>query len=84
MRWTVEQPLTSYDYGRTRVIEKFLWFPREIDHEVRWLEKVMIEQVVTFDMAENPDSVYFDHKLPQVRRYHWRDSKWIDPPINLR
>ena len=30
--------------GDKRIVSKFLLFPREINNEVRWLEKVKIEQ----------------------------------------
>ena len=83
MRLKLERPLTEKDYGRRRVISKFLWFPKEINHEIRWLEKAMIEQKVTFRMVDSPDSVYCDYRIPQIKQHYWQNSKWIDPPIKL-
>lgn len=31
--------LQSHERGTIRVRKKFLWFPKEVDREVRWLEK---------------------------------------------
>jgi len=33
-------------FGERRTISKFLWFPRTIDGETRWLEKAVIRQEV--------------------------------------
>lgn len=79
MRWKLEKPLTESDYGKTRTIYKFLWLPREINYEVRWFEGALIEQVVTFDIVIDPDCISMSY-----RKYYWQDSKWIDPPTNLR
>lgn len=32
MRWTIET-------GNTRIVTRFLWLPREINGEVRWMER---------------------------------------------
>lgn len=41
MRFKLKPKPTLFD---RRIIKKFAWFPIEIDREVRWLEKVVIEQ----------------------------------------
>jgi len=38
-------PLKSQE-GQKRIVTKFLWFPKVLDGELRWLEKVKILQEV--------------------------------------
>jgi hypothetical protein len=38
MKWKVEK-LIPPEHGETRTVTKFLWFPKEIHKEGRWLEK---------------------------------------------
>lgn len=33
------------NWGDERIVEKFLWFPAIIDHELRWLETAKIKQI---------------------------------------
>ena len=51
--------------GETRVISKFLWFSRWIEHERRWLERASIRQV------------YVGPGLMDVRG-SWMDIAWED------
>lgn len=45
MRWTKKEKRKRIpDDNERRVITKFLFFPRHIDEEYRWFEKVSIEQ----------------------------------------
>lgn len=81
MRFQLEHPLKEQDFGRRRIIERFLWFPRKVDYEVRWLENVMIEQKVTFIHVYDRDC---GNVIKPTRKYIWQDSKWVDPPINLK
>lgn len=41
MRWNNVRPKTD----ETREATKFLWFPKEINREIRWLEKATYKQV---------------------------------------
>lgn len=63
----------------TRTIAKFLWFPKKINYEIRWLEGVLIEQVVDFEIVFDRDCDRYYHQ-----KYYWRDKRWVNPPINLR
>lgn len=84
MRLKLEKPIIESDCGKRRTISKFLWLPKEINYEIRWLEKALIEQVVTFRLVSNADERYSGYKLPLVKHYYWEDSKWINPPPNLK
>ena len=44
MRWQANKGLTV---GDRRVITQFIFFPKELNGEVRWLETAKINQVVT-------------------------------------
>lgn len=41
MRWNNVRPKTD----EPRFVTKFLWLPKKINHETRWLEKATYEQV---------------------------------------
>lgn len=49
MRWKKEKLYL----GKKREVEKFLWFPKEIDKEVRWLEKAKWEEAHCFGSYGN-------------------------------
>jgi hypothetical protein len=53
--------------GEIRVIEKFLFFPKSIDGEVRWFEKVKIKQKCF--IHENLLNDLFSE-------VHWVDISW--------
>ena len=42
MRWGTEKNFPL----KKRMIRKFLWFPKKIDKETRWLEKATILQLL--------------------------------------
>lgn len=50
----------------TRIINKFLFLPRTINGETRWLERVKIYQQFDF---------YYDFIIPLSE---WTDIKWMD------
>ena len=50
------------EHGDWRTIEQFLFFPRQVRGEIRWLERVQIRQ-------------YFDK--PSYS-YSWEPGKWKD------
>lgn len=56
MRWKDRK------YGTYREISKFLWFPKNINHETRWLENVTWFQ--TWQYGQYGD--------------FWLDERWID------
>lgn len=79
MRFQLEKPLAKRDFGKKRTISKFLWFPKRINYEIRWLEEALIEQVVDYRFVR-------DNDCPSViyEKYYWKDSRWIDLPIHMR
>ncbi|UUV45996.1 hypothetical protein [Bacillus phage vB_BanS-Thrax1] len=63
MRWKSGRP--KY-VGEIRVITEFLWFPRKINHEWRWLETAKIRQISEWSYNSG------------VKRMHWYDDEWVD------
>lgn len=63
MRWKSKKP--RY-YDEHRHITKFLFFPKKVNHEWRWLERVTILQKV--------DRIYSTY----TSNLCWVDVKWID------
>jgi len=54
--------------GKKRIIHKFLWIPKRIEDEMRWLEFATFEQeVYSFDNWETGELVY-----------KWINLRWID------
>lgn len=78
MKFKIEEPLTEKDYGRKRYKKKFLWFPKKLDYEVRWLERAMIEQVVDYSLSTHPNEIHMDYRMPLVRNYYWKDLHWAN------
>ena len=64
MRWTSKE---MPEEGEKRVINIFLFFPRLIGEEWRWLERVQILQVYEKDV---------DYE--GTRFSCWEDKKWIN------
>ena len=54
-------------YGERRTVTKFLWFPLEINKEVRWLEKTTY--------VEEYDRFYF---CGEYYYMDWNPIKWVD------
>jgi hypothetical protein len=52
--------------GDQRCIVVFLWFPKNIDGDVRWLEKVWMRQEVI-------DKSKYSYDPTDL---HWKDVKW--------
>lgn len=44
MRWHLKRPDNPTSDDQKRTIEKFLWWPKAINYEVRWLERATILQ----------------------------------------
>lgn len=79
MRFKLDKPVRESDYRKTRTIYKFLWFPRKINYEIRWLEGAMIEQVVDREMKLDADCCW-----NYWYKYYWRDVRFMDIPANLK
>ena len=64
MRWKIERLWL----GKFRIVEKFLWFPKTIDNERRWLEKCKILQ----QTVNRPYTFIWENN------FIWEDDQWID------
>jgi hypothetical protein len=51
-----------YKDGR-RIVKRFLWIPKTIYHETRWLEIAIIEQHIKYDVKG---------------KCYWLDAEWIN------
>ena len=61
MRWKKRrQPM----FNDERIINKFLFFPKEINNDVRWLERVMYKEIF---LKSYPSGIY-----------SWVKDCWID------
>ena len=78
MRFKLDKPARESDYRKTRTIHKFLWLPRMINYEIRWLEGALIEQRVDYNLhlGNYPSESY--------KKYYWKDIRWVDEPANLK
>lgn len=68
--------------GGKRVITKFLWLPKVINDEVRWLEWASLQQ----EVVSLRTAFYFDNgKREYVTqyKYKWVDRKWVDHPKDV-
>lgn len=64
MRWK------SPRIGDSRVLKKFLLFPRKINNEYRWFETVYIEQIYMV-INYTIDGMSF-------QRDDWHDTNWLN------
>lgn len=64
MRWPVKPPKATPKTGDLRAKTAFLWLPRHMDGEWRWLEKASWQQLcmVSYD----------------CHFYEWLDHHWCD------
>lgn len=69
MRWKTKPKPQWLD---TRIKERFLFFPKKIDNEWRWLEKAKYKQQY---------EIWRDNGLHLV---DWVDKEWIDEVKNER
>jgi len=67
MRWESKDSKNKRLVGTTRIIRKFLYFPKEMDGEKRWLEIVYIEQRRCRDR----------NYLNKTKNW-WDDVRWVD------
>lgn len=70
MRWESGKPRYR---GQTRTITEFLWFPRKVNHEWRWLEIAKISQVV--------DKYWTLHDGDKL---YWKDVEWVDEKEKIK
>lgn len=61
MRWGARP---AQHIGDTKIITKFLFLPKKLNYEWRWLEKAKIRQMFLF----NSD----------LRDFKWKDMEWVD------
>lgn len=69
MRWTLK---AGKKEGDTRTVSRFLWFPKCIDREIRWLEWATIQQTVMVRTSLAPNSPIGCTYLA------WVDSCWVN------
>lgn len=63
MRWKKEQ----YDFTDTRIKEHFLFLPKRIGNECRWLERAKYKQIYEYNRAGDGSLFLM-----------WADKEWID------
>ena len=67
MRWLYDKLLGRE--GETRIITKFLFFPKKLDNERKWLEKAhILQKVCKVDIGGSMEWGKYKHK--------WRDWNW--------
>lgn len=66
MRWTYK-PNYPTQIGQARRVEKFLWFPKRIIFETRWLERTAWIQ-----------SAVWRTTAMGIRYLEWADLQWAD------
>jgi len=55
-----------YKVGNERIIDKFLWFPKVINNELRWLERArVVQQVINVDVGGS-------------MKYGKNKAEWVD------
>jgi len=69
LRW--KPKLTERDWERERIVTKFLWYPKKIGDEIRYLETAKIRQrVLKVDVGGSME--WGKNKLK------WCDVRWED------
>ncbi len=66
--WLFHEDISIYFNGESHICSKFLFFPKQINGEVRWLEYVKWKQ--TFHTNKLSDYT------PKYSYSYWRDDKW--------
>ena len=54
--------------GQERIISKYLYFPKRIGDESRWLEKCRIKQTLHYMFDVTCGATWWE----------WRDSEWVE------
>lgn len=60
MRWQVKDK--TIEKGKIETVKKFLWFPKRIGDEVRWLEVASWERI---------------YRVSLDRGGYWDNRKWV-------
>lgn len=69
LKWK-DEPKPEPQLGDQRIVEKFLFFPKWIDNEWRWLGSAKILQERARGMRPGPVAPY--------PIQYWRDLHWMD------
>lgn len=69
----LEKILTEEDYGKIRLVHRFLWFPTKLNGTYRWWSKEYIVQVVA--KRDVGGTMEWGHY-----KYFWTDYDWLDQP----
>ena len=75
MRWTQDLPPTPTALGDQKTCKAFLWFPKLIGNETRWLEwAVWLEEFQVVEIASEEPHDFTTH----INRYErWEPSAWV-------
>ena len=60
----------EYDLGETRMVSRFLLFPKRIGNEMRWLERAEIVKVMR-------NSYFFNAVGDKIDCCGWEDYAWV-------
>ena len=69
MRWVLKDKIILVE-GQTNIVKRFLFFPKWIGKEIRWLESVTIKRTVINEHYYISDRTRY--------RLIWRDTEFID------
>ena len=74
MRWFEKEKKKKPIFSdmETRVVRKFLWFPKKIGKETRWLEFASYEQIYYKSYFDK------DHNYHSMDRWYDLRLKWMD------
>lgn len=72
MRFKIPEKPNENNYLERRIIRKFLWFPLQLQNEIRWLEYALIEEEVDYDINIRATS------NDKIKVYYWKKVKWIN------
>ncbi len=65
-------PKTGEKYGDTRIVRKFLWFPKYIGNECKWLVNAQIEERYEVGLSAFRDLFGSGYVL-----YKWVEKRFI-------
>ncbi len=70
MRWGKPKDTPLPKDGDRRRVTRFLWWPKKLQKEWRWLEAAVIEQ--------RYEEVWFPTPWGVVKPHHWVSKSWVD------
>lgn len=62
--------------GDTRLIKKFLFFPKNLNNEIRWLETAIILQIYKKCWTAGPE-------MDPYKTHKWVCVSWVNSPNDL-